>query len=257
MFQNDLNAVAQAAQNKARLLKNNPLGYWISAMLAGLFIGFGVILVFTVGGFLAAAGSPFTKPMMGLLFGGALSLVLMAGAELFTGNTMILAVGSFQKQVSWRQTAVTLLCSYVGNLLGALALSALMAAGELYGPEASAFVLSSAEAKMSAPALQLFIAGILCNILVCLPVWCSFRLKSESAKLIMVFWGIVMFIVPGFEHCVANMTLLSSALLLPHGAGVSLAGFFRNILITALGNIIGGAIVVGGGYCMIGRTVKK
>lgn len=257
MFQNDLNAVAQAAQNKARLLKNNPLGYWISAMLAGLFIGFGVILVFTVGGFWAAAGSPFTKPMMGLLFGGALSLVLMAGAELFTGNTMILAVGSFQKQVSWRQTAVTLLCSYVGNLLGALALSALMAAGELYGPEASAFVLSSAEAKMSAPALQLFIAGILCNILVCLPVWCSFRLKSESAKLIMVFWGIVMFIVPGFEHCVANMTLLSSALLLPHGAGVSLAGFFRNILITALGNIIGGAIVVGGGYCMIGRTVKK
>lgn len=257
MFQNDLNAVAQAAQNKARLLKNNPLGYWISAMLAGLFIGFGIILVFTVGGFLAAAGSPFTKPMMGLLFGGALSLVLMAGAELFTGNTMILAVGSFQKQVSWRQTAVTLLCSYVGNLLGALALSALMAAGELYGPEASAFVLSSAEAKMSAPALQLFIAGILCNILVCLPVWCSFRLKSESAKLIMVFWGIVMFIAPGFEHCVANMTLLSSALLLPHGASVSLAGFFRNILITALGNIIGGAIVVGGGYCMIGRTVKK
>ncbi len=73
----------------------------------------------------------------------------------------------------------------------------------------------------------------------------------------MVFWGIVMFIAPGFEHCVANMTLLSSALLLPHGAGVSLAGFFRNILITALGNIIGGAIVVGGGYCMIGRTVKK
>ncbi len=257
MFQNDSNAVAQAAQNKARLLKNNPSGYWISALLAGLFIGFGIILVFTVGGFLAAAGSPFTKPMMGLLFGGALSLVLMAGAELFTGNTMILAVGSFQKQVSWRQTAVTLLCSYVGNLLGALALSALMAAGELYGPEASAFVLSSAEAKMSAPALQLFIAGILCNILVCLPVWCSFRLKSESAKLIMVFWGIVMFIAPGFEHCVANMTLLSSALLLPHGAGVSLAGFFRNILITALGNIIGGAIVVGGGYCMIGRTAKK
>ena len=66
MFQNDLNAVAQAAQNKARLLKNNPLGYWISAMLAGLFIGFGVILVFTVGGFLAAAGSPFTKTMIAL-----------------------------------------------------------------------------------------------------------------------------------------------------------------------------------------------
>ena len=129
-----------------------------------------------------------------------------------------------------------------------------MRAGGLYGAEASAFILSSAEGKMNAPALQLFIAGILCNILVCLPIWCSFRLKSESAKLIMVFWGIVMFIVPGFEHCVANMTLLSSALLLPHGAGVSLIGFFRNILITALGNIVGGAVVVGGGYYMIGRT---
>lgn len=253
MYQTDLNAVAQAAENKAGLLKNNPLGYWISAMLAGLFIGFGVILVFTVGGILSAAGSPFVKPMMGLLFGGALSLVLMAGADLFTGNTMVMAVGAWLKRISWPQAALVLGCSYLGNLLGALALSTLMTAGGLYGPEAAAFLLSSAEAKMNAPVLQLFIAGILCNILVCLPVWCSFRLKSESAKLIMVFWGIVMFIAPGFEHCVANMTLLSSALLMPHGAAVSLAGFFRNILITGLGNFVGGALVVGGGYCLIGR----
>ena len=118
MFQNDLKAVAQAARNKVDLLKNNPLGYWISAMLAGLYIGFGVILVFTAGGFLSAAGSPFAKPAMGLLFGGALSLVLMAGAELFTGNTMIMAAGSLQKQISWRQTALTLGCSYVGNQIG-------------------------------------------------------------------------------------------------------------------------------------------
>lgn len=118
MYQDALTAVAQGAEKKARLFSRHPLGALISTMLAGAYIGFGVILVFTVGGTLSAAGSPYTKLIMGLLFGGALSFVLMAGADLFTGNTMTMTVGALEKKVSWKQCVYVLLFSYIGNLLG-------------------------------------------------------------------------------------------------------------------------------------------
>lgn len=253
MYQTDIQAVAQASAKKSALLQKNPLGFLISSMLAGAYIGFGIVLVFTIGGALKAANSPFTQLAMGLCFGAALSLVVMAGAELFTGNALVMTVGSLQKEISWKRTALVLIGSYLGNLLGGLVLSFLMVKGGLYQQSTIDYILACSALKMHAPFLKLFFAGILCNILVCLPVWCSFRMKSESGKLIMIFWGILLFVTPGFEHCVANMTLLSSALMLPHEAAVSLSGFFYNILTVALGNLAGGGLIVGGGYHLISR----
>ena len=91
MFNEEFNAAANAAAAKSRLLKNNPAGYFVMSVIAGMFIGFGVLLVFTLGG--ALAGSPFTKLVMGSCFAVALSLVVMAGAELFTGNNLAMAAG--------------------------------------------------------------------------------------------------------------------------------------------------------------------
>ena len=253
MYQQELEAVAQAAEKKDGLLRSNPLGYWVAAMLAGVYIGFGIILVFTIGGHLSAAGSPYTKLAMGLFFGAALSMVIMAGAELFTGNTLVMTVGGLAKRVRWSRVLLVLVSSYVGNLIGAVVLSSLMRMGNLYDQNTIDYILSSAATKMNASFIKLFIAGILCNILVCLPVWCSYKLKSESAKLMMIFWGILMFVTPGFEHCVANMTLLSSALLLPHDAAITVGGFFWNILVSGLGNVLGGAVVIGCGYWFISR----
>lgn len=82
------------------------------------------------------------------------------------------------------------------------------------------------------------VRGILCNILVCLAVWCFFKLKSESGKLIMIFWCLFAFITTGYEHSVANMTLLSAALLIPHPMQISMAGFWYNMTAVTLGNIV-------------------
>ena len=102
--------------------------------------------------------------------------------------------------------------------------------------------------KMNTPFVELLIRGILCNILVCLAAWCACKLKEETAKLIMIFWCLFAFITSGFEHSVANMTLLSLSLMVPHPETVSLAGLAANLVPVSIGNIIGGAVFVGAAY---------
>ena len=102
--------------------------------------------------------------------------------------------------------------------------------------------------KMNAPFMELLFRGILCNILVCLAVWCSFKLKEETAKLIVIFWCLFAFITSGFEHSIANMSLLSIALMIPHPETVSMIGLAANLVPVTIGNIIGGAMFIGAGY---------
>jgi nitrite transporter NirC len=97
----------------------------------------------------------------------------------------------------------------------------------------------------------------LCNWLVCLAVWLAVKIKSETARLIMIFWCLFAFIGSGFEHCVANMTLLSMGLLLPHGAEISLAGLGHNLTWVTLGNIVGGALFVGMAYWFAASKIMK
>lgn len=105
---------------------------------------------------------------------------------------------------------------------------------------------------MSLPFSELFFRGILCNWLVCLALWMSSRAKSETAKLVLIWWCLFAFIASGYEHSVANMTLLSVAVLLPnHPETVSIAGWFHNMIPVTLGNIIGGGVFVGMAYWLI------
>jgi len=110
------------------------------------------------------------------------------------------------------------------------------------------YVNSAASNKMNAPFIELLMRGILCNILVCLAVWCAYKLKEETAKLIIIYWCLFAFITSVFEHSVANMTLLSFSLLIPHPETVSLAGLTANLIPVTIGNVIGGVVFVGAAY---------
>jgi nitrite transporter len=256
MYSEEFNKVASAAKAKVELLKDNRLGYFISSMLAGIYVGLGIMLIFTVGGLLNSANSPATKIVMGLSFGVALSLVIFAGSELFTGNNFVMTVGALNKSVSWGDTIKIWIVSFIGNLTGSiLAGSLFFMAGLASGPVGE-FIAKTSATKMSLPASDLFFRGILCNILVCLAVWCSFKCKEETAKLIMIFWCLFVFITAGFEHSVANMTLLTIGLLSPAGAAVSIGGYAYNIAMVTLGNIVGGAVFMAIPYYIISRKKK-
>ncbi|MBV7276348.1 formate/nitrite transporter family protein [Clostridium sp. PL3] len=254
MFKEEIIKISEASVKKANFVKNEKGKYLIASALAGMFVGFGILLIFTIGGMLSAVNSPSTKIMMGVSFGIALSLVIMAGSELFTGNNMVMTIGVLEKKIKLKSLFSVWFFSYLGNFIGSIVLALLFAySGLAKGPTAD-FIFKISAAKMSAPFMELLIRGILCNILVCLAVWCSFKLKEETAKLIMIFWCLFAFITSGFEHSIANMTLLSISLLLPHKVPISLSGLAYNLTAVTLGNIIGGMIFVGFAYWYVSNN---
>lgn len=243
MFKEEFNVAANAAVAKNNLLKNNLLGYIMLSMLAGMFVGFGVLLVFTLSG--ALDGAPYTKLVMGIGFSVALSLVIIAGAELFTGNNLVMTAGYLKKTVSIGDVIKLWIICWLGNLLGALLLALIFNATGLYSGATLDAMIGASEMKMTAGFVPLLTRGMLCNMLVCLAVWSSFRCKTESGKLIMVFWCILAFFTTGFEHSVANMTLLTLALINNGGnTAITFGGYCFNLFVVTLGNMIGAIVLV-------------
>lgn len=251
MYTEEFAVVAGAAKGKVAFLNNNPLGYFVASMLAGMYVGLGILLIFTIGGLVN--GEPCTKILMGVSFGIALSLVIMAGSELFTGNNLVMSAGLWCGTVNFLDVIRLWAICYLGNWVGSALLAAIYYYTGLTAGWTGNIIIATATAKMSLPILPLFFRAVLCNILVCLAVWCSFRAKSDSGKLIMVWWCLFAFITSGFEHSIANMTLLSVALFMPFEAAVSMGGYFYNIIIVTLGNMAGGIIFVALPYYLIAK----
>lgn len=251
MHQETLSKLSSLAEAKLALLNSGRLRYFVLAMLAGFYVGLGIILILTIGGQLG--DDPIRKTLMGVSFGIALSLVIMAGSELFTGNNMVMAAASLDGRVSWRDTSRIWLWSWFGNWAGSILVSLLFFWSGQADGATGVFAGTVSSAKMTAPLQNLFFQGFLCNILVCLAVLCGIKLKEETAKLIMIWWCLFAFITSGFEHSIANMTVLTIGLLAAPGVNVTLAGYFYNLAVVGFGNLLGGALILGGGYWLAGR----
>jgi nitrite transporter NirC len=248
---------ANMAEKKWTYLRSAPLGYFIHSALAGIYVGFGIILIFAIGAPLSAAGSPFTKLVMGASFGIALSLVIFAGSELFTGNNLVMVVGVAKRKVPLTGLASVWVLSFVGNLAGSLLLAWLVSrSGVLGSAPQLGFIQKTADTKMHLHFQDLFFRGVLCNWLVCLAVWSAIRMQSDAGKLVMIFWCLFAFIGAGFEHSVANMTLLGIALIQDHPETITWGGFVHNMVAVTLGNIVGGGLFVGGAYWMANTTLR-
>lgn len=239
---------AQLAQQKSRHLRTDSLAFLILALKAGAFVGAGILLIFSVGQGVEGAFRPI---VMGASFGIALTLVVFAGGELFTGHTMYMTHGLLTGRSRLADLLRCWAASWGGNLGGALLLALLFTAGGgglILGAGEDALLYKVAAKKMHAPALQLFARAILCNWLVCLALWCSARAKDDVTKCIVIFWCLYAFIAAGFEHSVANMTVFSVALLSDHPDSISLAGAAHNLTFVTLGNVFAGVVIMGYGY---------
>ncbi|MDO5044949.1 MAG: formate/nitrite transporter family protein [Coriobacteriia bacterium] len=255
MYDETIAKLTTAAQKKNDLLNSSIFKYLISSAFAGSFIGFGILLIFNIASF--ASGSPMVKILMGVSFSVALSLVIFTGTDLFTGNNLIMTVGKLNKGVKTSDLMRVWIFSYFGNFIGALLLSLIfVGAGFAKGPIAETFQNMSL-AKAGAGFMPLLFRGILCNMLVCLAVLISFRTNDDTAKLIIIFLCLYTFITCGFEHSIANMTVYGVSLLSPDIRGVGMAEMFANLIPVTIGNIIGGAFILGCGYFSLGSKSFK
>ncbi|MGB3837052.1 formate/nitrite transporter family protein [Castellaniella sp.] len=254
MYDDTIDGFVRTANAKLRLLRSAPHGFFVGSMLAGAYIGLGIILIFTLGSVVPPA---YRSLVMGATFGIALILVVIAGAELFTGHTMVMALRRYCGHGTWADVAAVLCASWVGNLCGALVLVALFVMGGGGGllNDPGGLVMAAAAHKMTASGASLFARAVLCNWLVCLAVWMSARVASDSARCIVIFWCLLAFVASGYEHSVANMTLLLMALAGNHPETVSLGGMVWNLGWVTLGNIVGGGVFVAGAYRVASRPL--
>ena len=223
-----------------------PLGRLLTlAVLAGAFISFGAAAYLMV---MTGADPGFGPQRLlgGMVFSLGLILVIVGGAELFTGNALMVMAA-----VDGKISAAALLRNwgvvYIGNLIGAVGLAMAFAlTGLLDGPLGDT-AAKIALAKATGSALPWLVKGALCNALVCLAVWLTFSARDTTGKILAILWPISAFVLLGLEHSVANMFFLPLGALA--GAEVPLGGALANLVWVTLGNIIGGA----GGVAMAYR----
>lgn len=252
MLSIDENIEVQASYAATKVaFTRRPGAYTVQSMLAGAYIGVAVMLMVSAAGPLQAAGSPATKLVQGLVFGVALTLVYTAGGELVTSTMMTTTQGAWRRTITWPEAGRTILFCFAGNLLGAFAFAAMLHLTGLLErtTPAGAMLAGMLEAKGGESNVELFWRGVLCNMLVCLAMWSASRLQSEVARLVTIFWCLLAFITSGFEHVVANMTTFGVGLIsgLPE---TGWADFARNMTVVGLGNLVGGAVVVGLAYAV-------
>ena len=222
---------------------------FVSAMLAGAFIGFGAMYFCT---FLGDTTMAFGAQRLigGLCFCLGLCLVLCCGAELFTGN-VLMACAKASGKISFGGMFRNWGIVWVGNLAGSLLAMDIVYLSNLQGMNGgevgNAFV-SVAAGKVALEPVTLFFKAVLCNILVCLAVWIGFSSKTTADKVLGILLPISAFVACGFEHCVANMFFLPMGLVL-NGVGfgaagaVTLGGVAYNLVLATAGNIVGGLLV--------------
>ncbi|MDO4661640.1 MAG: formate/nitrite transporter family protein [Tissierellia bacterium] len=263
-----LDATSTIGVNKAR---GSFKKLFILAMLAGAFIAFAA-----QGSTLAAVNlmeDPNTfglgKVITGLIFTPGIVFVIIAGAELFTGNSLML-VALFDKKITFKELIRAWIIVYLGNLVGSIFVALLVfKSGQLAGDGAliAQRTILTANSKVNLSFSKAVILGILCNWLVCVGIWMSFASTSHVGKILSVALPIMLFVISGFEHSVANMYYIPAGILAKSNpdfvnaliaghpqmnidlTNLTWAGFFaKNLLPVTIGNIIGGGFCVAGAY---------
>ena len=235
----------------------------ILAVLAGAFIGLGAAFA-TLATTNPELGFGPTKLLGGVTFSLGLILVVVAGAELFTGNNLV-AMAWASRLITTRKVLRNWGLVYVGNFVGSVGTAVLVYLSGVWalgGHGVGANAVAIAAAKCDLPWMEAFCRGILCNALVCLAVWLCQSARSTTDKILAIVWPIAGFVAMGFEHCIANMYFIPLGIILkgnpemmgalPEGSmalgALDWHGFLNNLVPVTFGNMVGGTLMVAGVY---------
>ena len=223
-------------------------------VLAGVFIGLGALFFLVVKSDVGL-GFAASQVLGGLCFSLGLVLVVVAGAELFTGNNLLAMAWADQK-ISTGELLKNWGVVCVSNFVGAAGLAILVYLSGHTGMNGSAIADKAVEiaiAKCNLSWSEAFFRGVLCNLLVCMAVWMALAGRSVIDKVVVIVFPITAFVAAGFEHSIANMYFIPLGMLLAPDAGITWAGFFHNLVPVIAGNLVGGSVMVALVYRLIYR----
>lgn len=216
----------------------------VLAILAGTFIGFGAAAYTMVMTGVDLGYGP-SRLLGGVAFSLGLILVVVGGAELFTGNALMV-MATVDRLISVRRLLRNWAVVYIGNLIGASGLALAFGLSGLLDQGMGATAVVLAQSKAALPVLNALVLGVLCNALVCLAIWLTFAARTVSGKILAILWPISGFVLLGLEHSVANMYFFPQAWFA--GAQISVLSALTNLAFVTLGNIIGGGLGVALAY---------
>lgn len=226
-------------------------------VFAGMFIGFAGISATTGGA--TVENASMSRLVSACLFPAGMAMVIVAGSELFTGNNLII-LSVLEKKVKVYEMLKNWLFVFLGNFIGATAVAGMVVYGhvpDLFGGRLADSIVNAAVLRVNLSFVDSFIKGILCNVLVCIAIWSAFAAKTVSGKLLMSFWPVMTFVLCGFEHSIADIYFCMAGIFTAQEYGIAAEGLtiasflLKNLLPVTLGNVIGGAGIVGTGYWLM------
>lgn len=209
MQKKDINLISDMAVNKFKFADRAPIKYFLRAVVAGFFLVVAIILSYTTGAVLNNSYPEMARIMVAATFSLALKVWFM---------------------------------SYLGNFIGSILLGFLFVKSGASMDLIKDYAKGIVDIKLNLPALELFLRGMLCNFMVCIAFLSTIKMKSETGKLIIMFWCIFAFVIAGFEHSIANMGIFSITYFA--SGDVSLPLVFRNLFWVTLGNMVGGGVLL-------------
>ena len=233
--------IENAGIAKARL---DPMQMFTLAVLAGAFIAFGAAAYTMVMTGVDTGFGPY-RFLGGIVFSLGLILVIVAGAELFTGNALMI-IAAVDRKITLGEMGKAWIIVYIGNFVGAFGLAVMFAFSGVMDGAVGETAMKFANGKLALSWDEALVRAILCNALVCLAVWLTLAARTVAGKILAMVWPIATFVMLGLEHSIANMYLIPQGFFA--GTPVDIPGFSANLLWVTLGNIIGGAGGVGLAY---------
>lgn len=251
----DIEVLCKLGRVKYNIMKTDPLRFFVRSFMAGAYLGAAAILSYTLGAMLQDHGV-VAKIAVAATFGIGLVAIVYLGAELFTGNCFVTIMPVLKGDLKIKDIMPMWITCYIGNVVGISLICFLFIKSGAQKTVLIPYLTSIMQSKLQFNVFELFIKGILCNFIVCIAAYSGIKIKDETARLIVIMVFVMAFVLPGFEHCIANAGIFTMGMT-QLGNTIDWSMLPLHMLISSIGNIVGGSIVLAVPIYIMFREVKK
>lgn len=241
---NDIEVLNGLGLSKVEMSKKDPKRFLMRSIMAGLYLGAAMILSYSFGALLLEKFPEMSKISVACTFGIGLVAIVFLGAELFTGNCLTIMIPVYDGKIKFKEIIPAWILCFIGNFIGMALIGFLFIKSGSMNSILQTYIKSAYESKMTFEPMQLFIKAILCNFVVCIAAYAGVKVKDDMVRMLMIFILVAAFVLPGFEHCIANMGFFAMYFT-QYGMWADLPMVLLHLLISTFGNIIGGAVFIG------------